>query len=136
MLTLHRNRYVPLRSQIEVGVAIIAASLLSLSPLLKKVWIGFSYWSASPYENPTYVKGRQSYGLQAIGSHSGRRESNVTYSARCMSGAENARELGELNESEERIIGAPDKFNGVVKTANLEVVYSDGASSQKSDLAD
>ena len=53
-----------------------------------------------------------------------------------MSGAENARELRELNESEERIIGAPDKFNGVVKTADLEVLYGDGASSQKSDLAD
>jgi hypothetical protein len=57
----------------------------------------------------------------------------VTYSARCMSSAENAR---ELNESEERIIGAPDKFNGVVKTADLEVLYGGGASSQKSDLAD
>ena len=41
-----------------------------------------------------------------------------------------------MNESEERIIGAPDKFNGVVKTADLEVHYGDGASSQKSDLAD
>ena len=136
MLTLHRNCLCTLRSQIEVGVAIIVASLLSLSPLLKKVWIGFSYGSASPYENPTYVKGRQSYGLQAIGSYSGRRESNVTYSARCMSSAENVRELRELNESEERIIGAPDKFNGVVKTADPEVLYGDGASSQKSGLAD
>ena len=60
----------------------------------------------------------------------------MTYIARCMSGAENVRELRELNESEERIIGAPDKFNGVVKTADLEVLYGDGASSQKSDLAD
>ena len=53
-----------------------------------------------------------------------------------MSGAENAREPRELNESEERIIGAPDKFNGVVKTADPEVLYGDGASSQKSGLAD
>ena len=53
--------------------------------------------SASPYENPAYAKGRQSYGLQAIGSHSGRRESNVTQSARCLSGAENVREQGENN---------------------------------------
>lgn len=60
----------------------------------------------------------------------------MTYSARCMSSAENARELRELNESEERIIGAPDKFNGVVKTADLKVLYGDGASSRKSDLAD
>lgn len=34
-------------------------------------------------------------------------------------------------ESKERIISAPDKFNGVVKTADLEVHYGDGASSQK-----
>ena len=57
----------------------------------------------------------------------------MAYSARCMSGAENAR---ELHESEERIISVPDKFNGVVTTADLEVHYGDGASSQKSDLAD
>ena len=57
--------YVFLWSQIEVDVAITAASLPGLSLLLEKVWIGFSYGSASPYENPTYAKGRQSYGLQS-----------------------------------------------------------------------
>ena len=48
-----------------------------------------------------------------------------------------AREPRELNESEERIIGAPDKFNSMVKTTDFEVhYYGDGASSQKSGLAD
>lgn len=136
-LTLHRNwAYVPLWSQIEVDVAIIAASLPSLSPLIKKVWIGFSYGSASPYENPTYAKGRQSYGLQVIGSHASRRESNATYSARYTTGAENARDLRDLNESEERIMGVPQKFNGVAKTVDVKVQHGDGSSSRRSDLGD
>lgn len=34
-----------------------------------------------------------------LGAIRAEEKSNVTYSARCMSGAENARELRELNES-------------------------------------
>ncbi|XTI82791.1 hypothetical protein V2W45_1337943 [Cenococcum geophilum] len=109
MLTLHRNWLtVGDRSRCRNYRCILAQSQSCLEESLDRLQL-----------RVRQPEGRQSYGLQAIGSHSGRRESNMTYSARCLSGAENARELRELNESEERISGAPDKFNGVVKTADL-----------------
>jgi hypothetical protein len=37
-----RWSFVPLWSQVEVNVGIVAASLPSLSPLLKRVWSGFA----------------------------------------------------------------------------------------------
>ncbi|KAF2187466.1 hypothetical protein K469DRAFT_570023, partial [Zopfia rhizophila CBS 207.26] len=56
--------YVPLWSQIEVDVGIMAASLPSLTPLLKQMWSGFiRYKSMTPSRIRTLTRPRESWGL-------------------------------------------------------------------------
>ncbi|KAK7181731.1 hypothetical protein PSPO01_12181 [Paraphaeosphaeria sporulosa] len=51
------GRWIPLWSQIEVDVGIVAASLPSLSPLLKQIWSGFAHSrTLSPSHVPTLIE--------------------------------------------------------------------------------
>lgn len=61
----------PVWSQIEVDVSIVAASLPSLSPLLKRVWSGFATErSMTPSQIPTLTEPLESRGLQPLPNHS------------------------------------------------------------------
>jgi hypothetical protein len=57
--------WVPVWSQIEVDVAIVAASLPSLSPLFKQAWLGFHTptRASTPSQIPTLPGYRESWGV-------------------------------------------------------------------------
>lgn len=68
-LTLYRRKlaWVPVWSQIELDMGIVAASLPALSPLLKKVWSGFSPpRAATPSQMSTLPGYRESWGEKSI----------------------------------------------------------------------
>ena len=58
--------WVPVWSQIEVDVAIVAASLPSLSPLFKQAWLGFHTptRASTPSQIPTLPGYRESWGVE------------------------------------------------------------------------
>ncbi|KAJ4355748.1 uncharacterized protein N0V89_003768 [Didymosphaeria variabile] len=69
------GRWIPLWSQIEVDVGIVAASLPSLSPLLKQIWSGLAHSrTMSPSHIPTLIEsgfnngGGETQGLQKLPS--------------------------------------------------------------------
>ncbi|KAF2448226.1 hypothetical protein P171DRAFT_470068, partial [Karstenula rhodostoma CBS 690.94] len=69
------GRWIPLWSQIEVDVSIVAASLPSLSPLLKQMWSSFAHSrTLSPSHVPTLIesgfnnRGAKAQGLQKLPS--------------------------------------------------------------------